>query len=533
MSQNGTNNVKSESETECPPGMKFDPESGKCMAINGERINNEEDNAGSSADKGASMPQDADNTANPPATHDCPPGTSWNSDTGSCEPSGDSAGQPGGGGTGSPEAPGKEFYKLFENLMAQHSQYNATILEQFKNSQQKQLESLTELAGIRSGVKSESASFGGYRTSKVSKGHDPKALFESTVANPAKWFERVKKGMEGNEGYISWNVSVENYIKNLKKQWVNYGQNQAGVPVKSEGFTITGGDMPQVFSKQVYLIPGGRMRVPIRQFLDTQIIEDSDRYNWYKVSGFDFDDTTAEGSEPGTEEAQTVTKVTATPALTRANITVKYSDIENAPFDLIEAFNRAAGLGALDAEAKEILDTTYNADLSNTNWVRGDTGADLSGAPGTDDVVGLAGMKQEGIYAGKRSSENQGGDTTPGSLVAFLHPKAVEELVLDTANDFFTGQNALHSTALGVLENRLGVDIVVSNRVNATSGAVNSDAYRNILMMKGVIGLAVASDLQIEAQRRPDLSAVKVGARHRIKGATIDETMTARISSLL
>jgi len=49
--------------------------------------------------------------------------------------------------------------------------------------------------------------------------------------------------------------------------------------------------------------------------------------------------------------------------------------------------------------------------------------------------------------------------------------------------------------------------------------------------MKGSVGLAVAADLQIEAQRRPDLSAVFVGARHRIKGAIIDETMTARMSS--
>jgi len=139
-------------------------------------------------------------------------------------------------------------------------------------------------------------------------------------------------------------------------------------------------------------------------------------------------------------------------------------------------------------------------------------------------------LKQEGVYAAKRLIENQGGDTSPGSLVLFAHPKAVEELILDTAADFFTGQNALHSTALGVLENRLGVDIVVTNSVAAQDNTTN-DTYRNILAQKGSLGLAVAADLQIEAQRRPDLSAVKVGARHRIKGAVIDETVTARISS--
>jgi len=76
----------------------------------------------------------------------------------------------------------------------------------------------------------------------------------------------------------------------------------------------------------------------------------------------------------------------------------------------------------------------------------------------------------------------------------------------------------------------LRIDIVVTNAVNATDNTTN-DTFRNVLIMKGSVGLAVAADLQIEAQRRPDLSAVKVGARHRIKGAIIDETVTTRIST--
>jgi len=316
---------------------------------------------------------------------------------------------------------------------------------------------------------------------------------------------------------------------------LNYGNNQAHGKLEteqksnSEAFTISGGDMPQIFSKQVYLIPGGRMRVPIRQFLDTKIIEAADRHNWYKVNGFAFDDITNEGSEPTTEESQTITKVTATPALVRANQTVRYSDIENAPFDLIEAFNRAAALGALDAEATDVLDTVYDA-ITPTNWVEANGGIiteDDTTAPGT--------AQQEMIYAGMRLIQDQGGDTSPGNMVAFLHPKALQELILDTTAEFWTksegSTTALHSTALGVLENRLGTDIVATNAVAAQDNTT-VDTYRNILCMKGSIGLAVAAELQIEAQRRPDLSAVKVGARHRIKGAIIDETMTARMSTV-
>ena len=93
-----------------------------------------------------------------------------------------------------------------------------------------------------------------------------------------------------------------------------------------------------------------------------------------------------------------------------------------------------------------------------------------------------------------------------------------------------SGSPALMNTSMGVLENRLGVDIVATNRVAAEDNTTN-DTYRNVLAMKGSIGLAVAADLQIEAQRRPDLAAINVGARHRLKGAVIDESMTCRMSS--
>ncbi len=531
MSTNDTKKIKHEMDDDdhdgdtCPPGMKS--VDGKCVDASGEKwikSKNEEDNAGSSSDKGVEPVLDADQTPQPADLHDCPPGSSWSEVDDACVPSGN-AGDLGAGGTDGPTVSGKEdFYKMIEKLMASHSSYNTMMLDKTKSENQKWFDLLAEKVGVK-GVSVESASFGKYKSSQISKnGNTSKAIFESTVVNPGKWFEASRKGV-GGDGFLAWTISMEGFINSLEKKWINYGRTEPNQAVKGEAFTISGGDMPQIFSKIVYLIPGGRMRTQIRQYLDTQIIEDSDRYNWYKVGGFAFDDTTSEGSAP-TEEAQTVTKVTATPALIRAFIKVNYADIENAPFDLIEAFNRAAGLGALDAEAKDVLDTVYDA-ITPTNWVEAD-GSIIT----EDDTTAPGTAKQEMIYAGKRLIENQGGDTSPGSLCPFLHPKAVEELVLDTAADFFTGTagNALHSTALGLLENRLGVDMVVTNRVNAQNNTTN-DTFRNILMMKGTIGLAVAADLQIEAQRRPDLSAVNVGARHRIKGAVIDETMTCRMST--
>jgi hypothetical protein len=303
--------------------------------------------------------------------------------------------------------------------------------------------------------------------------------------------------------------------------------------MKSEGFTITGGDMPQIFSKLVYLIPGGRMKVPIRQFLDTQIVETADRYNWYTVGGVDFVKQVDGGVL--TAALQTILKVTATPDTYRSFQQAIYSDIENAPFDLIEAYNRAIALSALDTESSVILDTlmetlitTDNTD-TNFGWVNGKTGVLFTNS---DDVATMN-MQQEGLYAAKRQIDQKGGDTSPGNTVFFAHPKAIEELVLDTANDFFTGSTLgapLHSTALGILENRLGTDIVMNNKVHKQNNS-NNDTYRNIFMVKGVVGLAVAADIQIEAQRRPDLAAVNIGARMRIAGAIIDKSMIVKVST--
>ena len=512
----------------CPPGMVL--KDGDCVPsgndTNESKKKIEEDNAGTTSDKGEPTLVDASETPNPPELHECPPGSTWNNDTGLCEPA-TNAGDV-GAGTAAGATSGKELSeqrKWFETMMAQYAFYFKNQNEGFKNSQQQMLDTLSSHLGITQ-YKAESAAFG--KKSSMVSDSAYKTAYESAVTGPANWFEQCRTGKMQSD-YISWTINPEAYMATLPKGWMNYGSKDAhkpikeGIDAKGEAFTISGGDMPQIFSKQVYLIPGGRMRVPIRQFLDTQIIEDADRFNWFKVNGFAFDGSTPEGSA-ATDESQTITKVTGTPALLRANQTVNYADIENAPFDLIEAFNRAAALGALDAEATDVLDTVYDA-ITPTNWVNGNTGGAF-----TDDDVASMTMKQEGLYAGKRLIENQGGDTSPGNLVFFAHPKAIEELVLDTAADFFTGQNALHSTALGVLENRLGVDIVVTNAVNATDNTTN-DTFRNVLAMKGSIGLAVAADLQIEAQRRPDLSAVKVGARHRIKGAVIDETMTCRIST--
>lgn len=391
--------------------------------------------------------------------------------------------------------------------------------EQFKNSHQVMLEKLSELIGVvQKSVKTESASSPASKVNNDGKN----SYFESTVVEPAKWFEDVKNNAN-KTNYVSWNLNKEAYLNSLEKAILRTPENG----MKREAITFNAVDKPQVFDKQVFVLPGGRTKVPIRQFLNVKVIQNADRVNWYKIDSFDVDDTTVEGTEP-TNETQTISKVQAIPSIFRAVQTVKYSDIEDAPFDLLSAINEAAMIGTLNVEAKEVLTTTYNA-ITPTNVIRGDTGELL--AAGNDDISSITGLSTEGILAGLELLETEGYDTTPGNVVLFAHPRAVRQLILSTAGEYYTSDGRLTMRDIGVLERRFGVDIVPTTAVAFNDG-INADVYRNVMAIKGeALGLAVAANLQLEAEKEVKLHAIKVGARHRIKGSVIDEKKTVRIST--
>ncbi|MBI5697112.1 MAG: hypothetical protein HZC29_01115 [Thaumarchaeota archaeon] len=271
------------------------------------------------------------------------------------------------------------------------------------------------------------------------------------------------------------------------------------------------------------------MAIPLRQFCDIQEITNADRVNWYTITGFDVDDTTSEGTEP-TNKSQTVSKIQAIPALKRAVQTVNYSDIENAPFDLVEAVNQASVLGSIGVENTDIINTVPdavtpdNADLTKMAWIRADTGADIS----SDDIaVGTA--TPSFLTRALEVLENRGHDTSAGNVVAVLHPQTIREL-LDAINDKYYAQDGQVSMrSLGVLERRYGIEIVSSNKVKAIDRTTN-DVYRGYIFIKGAIGLGVAKNLQLEAQKKVELSSIKVSARFRMKSAIIDASQMVRVS---
>jgi len=304
--------------------------------------------------------------------------------------------------------------------------------------------------------------------------------------------------------------------------------NQKGT--KEETVTVTAGDMGQTFAKQVMLLPGGRMRVPVRQYCNfSEIPNGADRANWYTIGSFVFT-TITEGTEP-TNVAQTVVKVQALPTIRGAVQRVGYSQVENAPFGLVDAINNAMVLAGLHDEALDLLGSggSYWGTPSNvTNWVNGNSGANITSQ--NDDIASMT-LTRTGLIAAKRLIAAGGYDTSPGNLVLFLHPKAYQDLMTDTNLNTYYQYARPDITATYVLEQLYGVDIVPTTSVASATNTTNA-TYRNTLAVKGwALGIAAAREITIEVQRRNEVQQLIISGTHRVKSAVIDYAASCGISS--
>jgi hypothetical protein len=391
----------------------------------------------------------------------------------------------------------------------------SNVNEQFKNMHQMQLEKLSEIIGVIRPKPTEPAS-------------KPSSMIDDSAARDrieesrkiVEFFQRVKdKPKDSSFPAINWELDKNEYLA----KW-GYKINSGAGRTRTEAVTITAGDMGQVFTKSVLVLPGGRLKTPVRQYCNFEEISNgADRVHFYTIGAFDFG-TITEGTEP-TNVSQTVAKQTATPAIRGGVQRVGYSQVENAPFGLVNAINEAMMMASIDDEATDLLTTVYDA-ISPTNWVRADTGAAIT----SDDVANLT-FKREGLLAAKRLIAQRGYDVSPGNLVLFVHPKAFQELMLDTNLNNYYQYARPDITSIGVLEQLYGVDIVIADQVKAQDNTTN-DTYRNVMAVKNVaFGMGAARNLTMEAQRRNEVQQIIISGTHRVKSVAIAEDASCRISS--
>ena len=345
---------------------------------------------------------------------------------------------------------------------------------------------------------------------EVEATEEPSSKVVDTIVKPYEsvhqFFEAVKINPVGAVTSSTWNVN----LTDLHKEWT-----------RTEAVTVSSGDAPQQFGKQILVTPDGKTSVPVRQFCQVVSLSGADRANFYKMGGVSFGAIT-EGTEP-TNESQTVSKITATPAIRGGVQRVGYSQLEDVPA-LVNSINNSFALEAISDE--ELLLHTEFDSVTATNWVNGNDGSDLaSGA--SDDVSGMT-MTGKALVYGKKAISNQGYDTN--DLVFLCDPKAYAELLTDSNISTFTQQGNAGITQKGQLEELYGVSIVVSTNVVAQNNTTN-DTYRNILFKKGAFGIASSRDLSMETQRDNAKQQVIISGTTRLAVKTIDEKQVCRISS--
>jgi HK97 family phage major capsid protein len=301
-----------------------------------------------------------------------------------------------------------------------------------------------------------------------------------------------------------------------KEKWLGELDIDKLAQKKIEAVTMTA---PINFDRKIIAVPGGRFRVPLRQFCDVKPTSMADRFTWFKGDSFDFAAIT-EGSAPS-DTTVTLTQVTGTPATRGVLVKVNYSTVESAPADILNYINDRGTLAAIDDESADIISVGTQV-ATPTNWVNGNTGAEITADTtfGTTNTLTIT-----GVAAARRLVDDQGYGL---DYTLITNPKAYFDLLVSSGIDKFVQQGVPQIVASGILEQLIGCRIVVAKK--AAGG--DSTSKRSLLVTPGqTLGLVTMRELMFEADRRNELQQIFVTPTQRIKTAVLDEKSSCRVST--
>jgi len=230
-----------------------------------------------------------------------------------------------------------------------------------------------------------------------------------------------------------------------------------------EAVTISGTHATQDLDTDVLIVPGGISFVPVFQFARVKQIEQGfDRARFFK-STVPSNGTQTVGSTPS-EGTQTLTSIEVIPStITGVYLVGDYNEIENSPFDLLQAIVEGSAASYDDFVATDMLDTvSKEGTLTPGLWIRGDSGATIT----SSDIASVA-FDETGIAFAREHLENQGylrGGVKP---VCVMHPKQWRQLITSTNVTSLATRSVPDIWLKAQLEELMGVQIVVSNAVEA------------------------------------------------------------------
>lgn len=461
---------------DCPEGQSFDVSQGKCVAK--EQFGSPgEDQKADVAEGPVDSGEDQKVT-----NHECPEGHAWDATTETCKPT-------------SPEVP------AIADTKADIAKERIAKLE-------------NQVAELKMAEKKPTAQVGA--TSDGIK----------TFAEVAKEYPRALEQYGTYKFTIPHDTLRSIQVGNGNK----YGVSEAyrGTPKQiKEAVAISGTHATQDLDTDVAIVPGGISFVPVFQFAKVkQIDAGADRARFFKTT-LPANGSQTVGSTPS-EATQTISSIEVTPStITGTYLIGDFDEIENSPFDLLQVIVEGSAASYEDFVATDML-TTVSAEgtLTPGLWCRADTGATVT----TSDAASVA-FDETGIAVGREYLENQGylrGGVKP---VCFLHPKQWRQLITSTNVTSLATRSVPDIWLKAQLEELMGVQLVVTNAVEAKNNASN-DAYNAYMCIpKHSYGIGIKRDVTVKMHEIPEDNQVRVNTTWRTKSGVIDATSIVRISS--
>jgi len=294
-----------------------------------------------------------------------------------------------------------------------------------------------------------------------------------------------------------------------------------------EVVSISGTHATQDLDTDVAIVPGGVSFVPVFQFAKVkQIQQGFDRARFFKTT-LPANGSQTVGSTP-TEATQTLTSVEVTPStITGVYLIGDYDEIENSPFDLLQAIVEAAAASYDDFVATDML-TTVSAEgtLTPGLWIRGDTGATITSSDIDSDP-----FDETGVAFGREYLEDQGylrGGIKP---VLAMHPQQWRELITSSNVTSLATRSVPDIWLKAQLEEFMGVQLVVTNAIEAVNNQT-FDAYNAYMFVpKHSYGIGVKRDVTVKFHDIGEDNQVRVNTTWRTKTGVIDASSIVRIST--
>ena len=479
------NEKNKEQDNDCPEGQSYDVSQGKCVAkaVNGDDKKKEQFGDAPESQKADVKDSEVDTgDVQKVANQDCPAGHTYDSETETCQPM-------------APEVP------AIADTKADISKEKFRKLE-------------SEIAELKMKEKKPTAQVG----SDVSV---------KTFSEIAKEYPRAL------ETYGTYKFTIpHNTLRSVQvgRADAKTGVQEAfrNVPAQiKEAVALSGTHATQDLDTDVAIIPGGISFVPVFQFAKVkEISAGADRARFFK-STLPANGSQTVGTTPS-EATQTITSIEVTPStITGTYLIGDFDEIENSPFDLLQVIVEGSSASYEDFVATDML-TTISAEgtLTPGLWIRGDTGATIT----SSDVASMA-LDETGIAYGREYLENQGSLRGGVKPVCFLHPKQWRELITSTNVTSLATRSVPDIWLKAQLEELMGVQLVVTNAVEAKNNTTNNALNAYMCIPKHSYGIGIKRDVTVKMHEIPEDNQVRVNTTWRTKAGIIDSASIVRIST--